>query len=218
MEHTVDLNRICAILRELGNYAYVEHTGGGVATIYASRDENPDHPGLPGMAHLYPCADRSHEHDPGAQAIAGPGWFVGPTWSTRNTEDLPEGAYASTVDFYIGPDDQGCERPYEATEADDESSLAIRLHRVILADSIADAFIADLKENVTAAQFDEIRRLNATPEYAVADASHNFLDANECMVAAFELVTGEDPNPTDDDDTALWNAAWGIARRRALVA
>ena len=86
-----------------------------------------------------------------------------------------------------------------------------------LISKLADAFVADLKANVSPADFAEIRRRNATPEYARACASHDFVDANECMTAAFNIVIGRDANPASDADTALWNAAWDLAKARSLT-
>jgi len=118
---TIDMHAVCERIRAAGYYAYVEYTGGGCATIYASLDENPERPGMPSMSHFYTCAAHDHAHDPGAQAVAGPGWFEG-------TPERPfEHAYGDLADFYVGPDDQGDERPYAATARDTEASIAARL-------------------------------------------------------------------------------------------
>lgn len=125
----ISLDRIVARLRSAGAYAYVEYTGGGVATIYASPDEDPARPGsgYPNSAYHFVCREHGRHEDPGAMAIAGPGWFVGPRFNARRDEaedSLPDGAYAYLSDFYVGPDDQGCLPPYAATEEDDEQTLA----------------------------------------------------------------------------------------------
>lgn len=113
-----------------------------------------------------------------------------------------------------------------------------------LVSKLADAFVADLRANVSPADFAEIRRRNATPAYDRACASHDFIDANECMDAAFRAVLGRapegtglspevyaDPDLTDGDiwaleaqaharheaDLALWNAAWDLAKARSLT-
>jgi hypothetical protein len=52
----LDLDRIAEHIRERGFRAYVEQTGGGVATIYAGNDTH-------------------------YLAAAGPGWFSGPNWT-----------------------------------------------------------------------------------------------------------------------------------------
>lgn len=59
---TVSFDRIVAYVKEAGVEAYVEQTGGGVATIFAG-DVGDD---------LVP------------QIAAGPGWFEGPGWTNAH--------------------------------------------------------------------------------------------------------------------------------------
>lgn len=74
------LDELSARLTELGLTAYVEHTGGGVATIYA------------GATHDEPGYGRRYA------VVAGPGWF------DRDTMAV---AYASSEEFCFGRDDDG---------------------------------------------------------------------------------------------------------------
>jgi hypothetical protein len=80
MSRTIDMHRVCDLLTERGIFAYVEHTGGNVATIFAGE--------------VYEDEDGESRYP----AIAGPGRFEGPWWSNPRGE---------TADFYIGPDDDG---------------------------------------------------------------------------------------------------------------
>lgn len=83
----LDLDRIVEILRDQHHIenAYVEQTGGGVATIYAGPTRVDD--------------DGATRY----AAIAGPGSYG---WGVRkSTADLAE--------FYVGPDDQGEADPVE---------------------------------------------------------------------------------------------------------
>jgi len=82
---------------------------------------------------------------------------------------------------------------------------------------LAQAFVDDLRANVSADQFEEIRQRNVMYGNH-ACASHDFIDANECMAAAFRLLVGRESNPASDADSALWNAAWHIAKRDYLTA
>lgn len=73
-----DMNEVVELLHSSWNLpAYVEHTGGGVQTIYAGEPTTADD-GYP----RYPV-------------LAGPGW---------RENGLPR---ASSDDFYVGPDDDG---------------------------------------------------------------------------------------------------------------
>lgn len=85
----IDMDRVCEILRtehHIGN-AYVEMTGGGVATIFAGPTRDDD-----GDAHY--------------AAIAGPGTYG---WGNRPSE-------ADTDEFYIGHDDHGDTEPVDMAD------------------------------------------------------------------------------------------------------
>jgi hypothetical protein len=56
---TLDLQKVCDLLKGADIPAYVEQTGGGIATIFAGKMD----------------ADDRYE------AVAGPGWFDGPGWT-----------------------------------------------------------------------------------------------------------------------------------------
>lgn len=87
---------------------------------------------------------------------------------------------------------------------------------------LAARFVAELRYILTPAEFAEVRRRNATPEYEESRscASHDFCDANMVMLGAFEEVVGREPaflQGTDEKgdytlgqlaDQTLWNAAW----------
>src|SRR5262245_9279508 len=75
-------------------------------------------------------------------------------------------------------------------------------------------FVATLRAWFTKADWDEMCRRNRTSEYAETGccASHDFCDANEAMALAFENVVGREPKANDDDDCALWSAAWELAK------
>jgi hypothetical protein len=81
----IDMQEVVDELHRRGVHAYVEQTGGGVATIYAG----PQH----------------EDEDEGMRwaALAGPGWFEGGS-DGRSLFTLPR---ADLADFYVGPDDDG---------------------------------------------------------------------------------------------------------------
>lgn len=111
------------------------------------------------------------------------------------------------------------------------------MERSQLVAAIGKAFVTDLEENVTPEQFQTIRTLNDARTPGVCH-SHDFVDANECMEAAFTRVMGRgpegtepapevyaDPDLSDTDiraieleteqrhaeDNNLWSAAWDWA-------
>lgn len=93
----VDLEHVCRLLAAEGIPAYVEQTGGGVATIYAGQPREDE--------------DRGHRYP----VIAGPGWFEGPDWT--------EGR-ADTRELYVGPDDDGEVTPTAIAPGTKEDEIA----------------------------------------------------------------------------------------------
>ena len=92
-----------------------------------------------------------------------------------------------------------------------------------LARRLGDRFAEIVREDFTAEQVAEIRRRNATPQYAGdVCATHDFCDANEIMAEAFAEVVGRplalgDDEPNQQADFALWGAAWGYAKDTHLT-
>jgi hypothetical protein len=86
--------------------------------------------------------------------------------------------------------------------------------------ALAEAFTKSLRDDLDDKQFAEIvmRHRNAPVQYRDACASHEFLDANMNMDAAFKAVLGREVDP--DEDATLWNEAWAKAKASwpALVA
>lgn len=73
-------------------------------------------------------------------------------------------------------------------------------------------FLKGLGEELTANQWREMLRLNATPEFAGdCCASHNFVDANMVMFAALTAVDGHEPDVSDQAVLDRMNAAWALA-------
>lgn len=121
LDRILDLDRIVERVVEAGFAAYVEQTGGGCATIYASREweERPvTRMGEPDGTVRLPAVheDPNDPSWPRHEVAAGPGWFEGPRW-TR-----PRGG---SEDFYVGPDDGGEPGLYEAVRSEDEAVAAI---------------------------------------------------------------------------------------------
>jgi hypothetical protein len=106
MSKEINFDEVVEGLRKQGIPAYVESTGGHVATIYAGEQFDREEP-------LFVWRDGVRTQV-GTQtwkrfpAIAGPGWFAGPTYETD-----PRG---TTDEFAIGLDDDG---ESEYTDIDD---------------------------------------------------------------------------------------------------
>jgi hypothetical protein len=83
---------------------------------------------------------------------------------------------------------------------------------------LALAFATKLRAEIGDENLAEVVRRNALPEYACACASHDFCDANMPMAAAFEEITGREPDVSSEEDCALWNAAWDAAKARRFAA
>jgi hypothetical protein len=74
---------------------------------------------------------------------------------------------------------------------------------------LARAFDAHLRAAVGPANYEEIIRRNRNPSrYEGVCASHDFCDANVCMIEAFEEITGEECDGGQDWVLDAWNAAW----------
>jgi hypothetical protein len=86
VEVEIDMEAVAAGVRAAGYAAYVETTGGGVATIFASRRGRDDYPDRP-------QANDDEHYD----AIAGPGHFRAPGFA------MPY----SDAELWIGRDDDG---------------------------------------------------------------------------------------------------------------
>lgn len=78
--------------------------------------------------------------------------------------------------------------------------------------AIAEAFADRIHDATTEDEFAEIKRLNATEDYKFACASHDFMDANIEMDAAFCEVMGRDADAGSYEDAEVWNRAWDMAK------
>jgi hypothetical protein len=96
---------------------------------------------------------------------------------------------------------------------------------------LATAFAGRLAVLLTGKQWEGMRKRNALSSYAwPVCASHDYMDANDVMAAAFVNVMGrgfalrsdvEAGRATEAQhatDLALWNAAWTYAKGRYLTA
>lgn len=109
----------------------------------------------------------------------------------------------------------------DATEAHSVAEAIEAANVMALARTFVDNLESELASPST---MEEIRRRNATAEYAgSACASHDFCDANMVMAAAFKFIFDRDPEMSNNGidgmspDDVLWNRAWTLAKREFLI-
>jgi hypothetical protein len=61
-------------------------------------------------------------------------------------------------------------------------------------------------------EMEEIR--SRTDPGSSACVTHDYLDSNEVMAAAFENVFGREIDPGSQEDADLWNKAWSLSKKR----
>jgi len=109
--HELNMDTIVELVKAEGFPAYVEQTGGGVATIYAG--------------HTFKDTDSFGGIDVDVwPVVAGPGWFEGPGWTKPR---------ADKRDFYIGPDDPDSSKEYANGEGKTEQQIADEIVRQVKA-------------------------------------------------------------------------------------
>lgn len=85
---------------------------------------------------------------------------------------------------------------------------------------LAHRFTSLLREALTDEQWAEMRGKNESGAYRLCCASHDYVDANMVMAAAFAEVHRREAKFLDagDADIRVWNDAWALARQTALTA
>lgn len=81
---------------------------------------------------------------------------------------------------------------------------------------IACAFALGLYQHLGPSALAEIDQLNRQ-RHGPACASHDYLDANECMNDAFRSVFDRNVNLQDPEDTRLWQQAWTFAKQTGFL-
>lgn len=76
---------------------------------------------------------------------------------------------------------------------------------------LADAFVAVLKDWLTPGEWRQMLLRNAIHRRPGVCASHDFCDANVAMAEAWQTLTGEEPDVSDEKATRVWNQAWELA-------
>lgn len=113
-------------------------------------------------------------------------------------------------------EEDGRVEPVNLFMSDDWQAMRkqVEFYRDNLSDilKLARYFSALIRAEYSRDEFAEVIRLNRTPEYIGACATHDFRDANAYMYGAFAALYFREIDFESDKDNALTNAAWDIAR------
>jgi hypothetical protein len=82
---------------------------------------------------------------------------------------------------------------------------------------LAAYFSALVRAELSPVELAEVRRRNASPDYAAACATHDFRDANALMFGAYAALAFEAPDPADESTADIMNQAWDLARARGFA-
>lgn len=85
------------------------------------------------------------------------------------------------------------------------------------ANKLSQYFSALCRAEFSADTLAQINRLNATPEYQFACATHDFTDSNALIFGAFCALFFRVPDFTSDSDLALINRAWDLSRANGFA-
>jgi hypothetical protein len=90
------------------------------------------------------------------------------------------------------------------------------------AEKLAGAFAKEIREALSPEMLNRVRILNReSPRYGEdrACATHNFIDANVCMLDAFKKTfPGTEPDPASQAVANLMNEAWSLAKKEGFRA
>lgn len=76
---------------------------------------------------------------------------------------------------------------------------------------LANMFVSILRDWLTEDEMTQLHELNAAETDPYVCHSHDFCDANDAMLAAWESVIGGTPEFNNFDNN-LWADAWGAAK------
>lgn len=80
-------------------------------------------------------------------------------------------------------------------------------------ETLAKSFSNVLNEWLTKEEMATVIERNQTPEYQDGScATHDFCDANQAIIDAFEKEAGRELDTQDEDDMKLIQKAWDLAR------
>ena len=81
---------------------------------------------------------------------------------------------------------------------------------------VARRFVARLRNDLTTQEFNDMRKANAVETNPYICHSHDYVDANEYMLAAIKDHCRNEIHDQSDWFIDLWNAAWSLAKSEAI--
>ncbi len=99
-----------------------------------------------------------------------------------------------------------------ADSRETEPEVLEKTKRYLLVGQIADGFRSVLRSWLTESQLVEIDRRNREEKNDDICHTHDFCDSNMAMLEAVERSIGRDMNIGEDEDNALFNDAWTLAK------
>ena len=81
---------------------------------------------------------------------------------------------------------------------------------------LADRFIREMRSTLSVAQLQKVDARNAKQTDSGICHSHDFCDANEVMLEAWESLTTTDFSLQNKAHVAKWNGAWDMAKKQGF--
>ena len=81
---------------------------------------------------------------------------------------------------------------------------------------LAASFIRKMRSSLSVANLKKVDASNAKQTNPNVCHSHDFIDANEVMLEAWEALTTTNCSPQNKAHVAKWNAAWDMAKKQGF--
>lgn len=82
---------------------------------------------------------------------------------------------------------------------------------------LAEAFVSDMRAELTDEQLIEVDELNAGMDPQAQCVTHDFLDASSVMEQAFGGILGIKFNSLNKEHVNLWKMAWALAKKSGFA-
>ena len=90
----------------------------------------------------------------------------------------------------------------------------LKARRAMLVKALSDRFSRLIRRELTDGEFEHLVQESKDNDDPRVCCSHDYLDANETMAAAFKSTMKREIDLDDLADVALWNAAWDMSKSK----